>query len=196
VEETGLRVLVAARSWWTREALLRVLERDGFAAVDETERADVAVVDIDDVDGPARLAELRSHDVPAVALSDGRSRVADALGRSASYAVKSELEPDRLAHLVRLAASREAIFVQAGSEPLEGLGEGAAERYALTPRELDVLRCLAAGRTNAEIAAELHLAPSSVKKLVSRCLARLGVRNRVEAALLVQKDVGLSGRVY
>jgi len=188
VEESGLRVLVAARSWWTREALLRVLERRGFTAVEEAERPDVAVVDIDDAGGPARLAELRSRDVPAVALSDGRGQVAGALAQSASYAVKSELEPERLAHLVRLAASREALFVQAGPEPLEGLGESAAERYALTPRELDVLRCLAAGRTNAEIAAELHLAPSSVKKLVSRCLARLGVRNRVEAALLVHRE--------
>ncbi|HVV59059.1 MAG TPA: LuxR C-terminal-related transcriptional regulator, partial [Gaiellaceae bacterium] len=47
---------------------------------------------------------------------------------------------------------------------------------------------VAAGRTNAEIAASLHLAPSSVKKLVSRCLARLGVRNRVEAALLARRE--------
>jgi DNA-binding NarL/FixJ family response regulator len=194
VQPTGLRVLVAARSWWTREAVLRVLERRGLHPVDADDRADVAVVDLDDADGPARLAELRSRDVPAVALSDGRGQVVGALAQSASYAVKGELDPERLAHLVCLAASREALFVQAGPEPL--LAETPVERYALTPRERDVLRCLALGRTNAEIAAELHLAPSSVKKLVSRCLARLGVRNRVEAALLVQREGGLSEHVY
>jgi DNA-binding NarL/FixJ family response regulator len=195
VEETGLRVLVAARSWWTREAVLRVLERRGLVPVDEPGEADVAVVDVDDVDGHARLAELRAREVPCIALSDGRSRVASALGLSASYAVKAELDPERLAELVRLAAGGEALFVQAGREPLEALGESAAERYALTPRELDVLRALAAGRTNAEIAAELHLAPSSVKKLVSRCIARLGVRNRVEAALVAQREGVVSGPV-
>jgi DNA-binding NarL/FixJ family response regulator len=196
VQPTGLRVLVAARSWWTREAVLRVLERRGLHPVDADDRADVAVVDVDDADGPARLAELRSRDVPAVALSDGRGQVVGALAQSASYAVKGELDPERLAHLVCLAASRAALFVQAGREPLRRLGETPVERYALTPRELDVLRCLALGRTNAEIAAELHLAPSSVKKLVSRCLARLGVRNRVEAALLVQREGVLSEHVY
>jgi DNA-binding NarL/FixJ family response regulator len=189
-------VLVAARQWWWREAMLRVLERRGLRPVDAPEAADVAVVDVDDSDGAQRLADLRARDVPCIALSDGRSRVSAVLGVSASYAIKSEVDPDRLAELVRLAATGRALFVQAGAAPLESLGETAAARYALTPRELDVLRRIAAGRTNAEIAAELHLAPSSVKKVVSRCFARLGVRNRVEAALVAQREGVVSGHVY
>lgn len=55
----------------------------------------------------------------------------------------------------------------------------------LTPREREVLTGIADGLTNVEIGERLYLAPSSVKKVVSRCLAKLNVRNRTEAALLV-----------
>ena len=58
----------------------------------------------------------------------------------------------------------------------------------VTPRERDVWLQIARGHTNAEIAAALHLAPSSVKKLVSRLLQRLDVRNRTEAALLARVE--------
>jgi len=156
------------------------------------ERLDVALVDLDDSDGAATLVELRGHDLPCVAVSGGRgpTEVAAALNAAASYAVKSELDPERLTHLVRIAASEDALFVQASRRSLENLVEAGdpVVRLSLTPRELDVLRLLADGRTNSEIAATLHLAPSSVKKLVSRILARLGVRNRVEAALVARRE--------
>jgi DNA-binding NarL/FixJ family response regulator len=198
-----MSVLVVARSWCWREAALRVLERQEFAVVAAlggdamrrvaAQRVDVAIVDLDDPEGARTLADLREHGVPCIAVSDGRGRneVAAALNASASYAVKSELDPDRLAHLVRIAASGDALFVRASRRSLERLVPAEDElstRFGLTARELDVLTLVAAGRTNAEIATALHLAPSSVKKLVSRCLARLGVRNRVEAALLARRE--------
>jgi DNA-binding NarL/FixJ family response regulator len=195
-EAQELRVLVAARCWWWREAILRVLERRGLRPVDEPHLADVAIVDLDDVDGSAQLAALRRRELPCIALAESSSRIASALAASASYAVKGEVGPDRLAQLARLAARGDELFVHAGGAPLEGLGEPPAKRLNLTPRELDVLRHLADGRTNAEIAAALHLAPSSVKKLVSRCLARLGVRNRVEAALVARREGVVTGHVY
>ena len=128
-----------------------------------------------------------------IAVGDGRGRneVAAALNAAASYAVKSELDPDGLSQLVRIAASGDALFVRASRRALERLvlaEDDVSTRFGLTARELDVLTLMAAGRTNAEIATELHLAPSSAKKLVSRCLARLGVRNRVEAALLARRE--------
>lgn len=53
---------------------------------------------------------------------------------------------------------------------------------ALTEREAQVLRLLARGATNREIAAELHLGPDAIKKHASAVYRKLGVRNRTEAA--------------
>jgi DNA-binding CsgD family transcriptional regulator len=62
----------------------------------------------------------------------------------------------------------------------------AGQRYnadALTPRERDVLRLLGDGRTNQEIARDLHLAPGTVRLHVKHILAKLGAANRTQAAL-------------
>lgn len=53
----------------------------------------------------------------------------------------------------------------------------------LSPRERDVLRILATGSTNADISSELHLSETTVKTHISGIFVKLGVRNRVEAAL-------------
>jgi len=62
----------------------------------------------------------------------------------------------------------------------------------LTPRETDVLACLGRGLSNAGIAAELVIGEATTKTHVSRVLAKLGVRSRVQAAIVAQ-DAGLAG---
>ncbi len=54
----------------------------------------------------------------------------------------------------------------------------------LSPRERDVLACLAAGRTNREIAAELSLAVTTAKSYLSSIYKKLGVSNRTQAAIV------------
>ncbi len=67
----------------------------------------------------------------------------------------------------------------------------AADRLAeLTDREREVAVAVGHGRSNAEIAAELYMGVPTVKTYVSRILARLGLNNRVQIALLVH-DAGL-----
>jgi DNA-binding NarL/FixJ family response regulator len=59
-----------------------------------------------------------------------------------------------------------------------------SDALVLSPREREVLPLLAAGLTNREIGAEIHLSADAIKKHVSAILRKLGARNRTEAARL------------
>jgi DNA-binding NarL/FixJ family response regulator len=70
------------------------------------------------------------------------------------------------------------------------LSDAARDRLAtLTDRERDVVRAVARGLSNAEIGRELGMREATVKAHVSRVLAKLGLANRVQAAILVH-DAG------
>jgi DNA-binding CsgD family transcriptional regulator len=64
--------------------------------------------------------------------------------------------------------------------------------YGLTERELTVLQLVAAGRTNAQIGAELFISPRTAGVHVTNILRKLGVSNRVQAAALAER-AGLAG---
>lgn len=78
--------------------------------------------------------------------------------------------------------------------PLEGAeteaadpAERASRRLGLTARELEVLRMVAAGRNNHEIAAELFISAKTASVHVSHILAKLGLGNRTEAAAMAHR---------
>jgi DNA-binding NarL/FixJ family response regulator len=85
------------------------------------------------------------------------------------------LGPTVLARLVDSYVNRPA-----PATPVPGLAD-------LTDREVDVLRSMSCGHSNAEIAAELFLAETTVKTHVTRVLAKLGVRDRVQAVVLAHR---------
>jgi DNA-binding CsgD family transcriptional regulator len=90
---------------------------------------------------------------------------------------------------VRLLAQRARIPLQ---PPAAGATETPApsrarEPYGLTGRELAVLRLLAAGRSNAQIGAELYISPSTASVHVSSILRKLGVSTRVQAAAVAER---------
>jgi DNA-binding NarL/FixJ family response regulator len=89
------------------------------------------------------------------------------------------------------AIARRLIRLVAGDPGATARQEKARRGLAtLTPREHQVAAAIAQGRSNADIAAELHMSVATVKAHVSRLLAKLGAVNRVQIALLVQ-DVAM-----
>ena len=91
------------------------------------------------------------------------------------------LAPTAIKHLIRQFAT---------TQPAERPGghRGAQIRQALTDREQEVFARIAAGMSNSEIAASLHLSEGTVKIHVGRILAKLGLRDRVQAVVLAYES--------
>lgn len=82
--------------------------------------------------------------------------------------------------------------VAGGETPFDPRHPGKPPSAApLSPRERDVLRAVASGATNAEIAAALGLGAETVKTLLARCCSKLGVRRRAEAVAVALRDGAL-----
>ncbi|MGW0801723.1 response regulator [Nonomuraea sp. NPDC002799] len=117
--------------------------------------------------------------------------VYDALRAGASGFLLKDVTAERLFDAVRVIAAGEALLAPAVTRRLIGefarLGPGAgapvAALSALTPRETQVLRLVAEGLSNPEIAARLTVTEETVKTHVSRVLGKLGLRDRTQAVV-------------
>ena len=121
-----------------------------------------------------------------------------ALSAGASGFLLKDVTPEHLVAAVRMVRSGDALLAPAITrrlvERFAGRDADTAAIHrdlsALTPRELEVLRLLAQGLSNAELAARLHLSEATVKTHVARILAKLGLRDRVQA-VVVAYEAGL-----
>ena len=102
-----------------------------------------------------------------------------------SYLLK-ESHPSDVAAAVRRSARGEAVIHPTIASRL--LGEGSGGPDELSERELQVLRLLAAGRSNATIAGELQISEQTVKKHVSNILGKLHVADRTQAAVYAWQE--------
>ena len=114
-----------------------------------------------------------------------------AMKAGASGFLLKDASREQLASAVRTVAAGEALLAPAITRRLiedfcRGPAPGAAASSAaerLSQRELDVVRLVAQGLTNAEIAARLYLGETTIKSHVARTLAKLGLRDRVQIAV-------------
>ncbi|MPZ71384.1 MAG: hypothetical protein GEU71_17950 [Actinobacteria bacterium] len=117
-----------------------------------------------------------------------RRRAEEALRRALDLAARLGAEP--LKGEIEGLARRARIDLAPGEAPPRPSDE---DRLGLTPRELEVLELVAAGRTNPQIAQELFISAKTAGIHVSHILAKLGVTGRVEAATLAER-LGLFGQ--
>ncbi|MEV7076245.1 response regulator [Streptomyces sp. NPDC091972] len=116
--------------------------------------------------------------------------VYEALRAGASGFLLKDAPPDRLLHGIRTVAMGAALLDPDVTRQLVGRyaarirpADGARADIPLTPRELEVLRLIADGLSNSEIAAALVISQETVKTFVSRILTKLSLRDRVQAVV-------------
>jgi DNA-binding NarL/FixJ family response regulator len=178
---------------------------DGTAAVELARhlRPDVVLVDIrmPGLDGLAVTRRLAGPDVAdplrvlVVTTFDLDEYVHTALRNGACGFLLKRSSPALLVEAVRAAVAGDALISPSVTvRLLRHLTAGpAAGPERLTDREIEIVRVLAHGRTNAEIAAELFLAAGTVKNHVAAIQRKLGVRNRVGIAAWAW-DTGIARR--
>lgn len=174
--EPGLHVLATATDG---ERLLEAVHRF---------RPDVAVMDLQMpyMSGLTCLERIRAEGLPVrvlvlSAFGDAHSLRAAVEGGADGFSLKTD-SPRATVAAIRQVAAGQLVFPQAARRWLHAPSSGAADPSALTDREEAVLAFVAEGKSNADIAAALHLSESTVKFHLRNLFAKLGVVNRTEAA--------------
>ena len=159
------------------------------------ERPDVVLMDVrmPVLDGIAATARIVAAGLPTRVLVlttfDLDEVVFEALRAGAAGFLLKTGPADDLVRAVRVVASGESLLSPSVTRRLveefarRPSGAPPAAVNELTPRELDVLKLLARGLSNAEIATELFVEASTVKSHVASILAKLGLRDRVQAVV-------------
>jgi len=181
---------------------------DGQAAIDlvQRERPDVILMDIrmPRVDGIAATRQITGAGtltrVVILTTYELDEYVFDALAAGASAFLLKAAPPEDLIRAIRVVASGDALLAPSVTRRLieefakrpEPQARKAKQLDALTEREREVLREVAGGFTNSEIAARLHVAETTVKTHVAHVLDKLELRDRVQAVILAY-EAGLAG---
>ena len=195
IVRTGLRMILDAQ----QDVEVVAEAADGVEAVRLARqlRPDVCLLDVrmprmNGIDATRELAGPDVIDPLAVVVIttfDLDEYVHGALKAGARGFLLKDAGPELLSQAVHAAANGEALIAPSVTvRLLASFAAGSASTVAqpldpLTPREEEVLLAVARGRTNAEIADELHISLSTVKSHLAALMAKLGVRNRVEIAL-------------
>ena len=211
--DEGLRILLADDQELVRVGFRLILERAGFLVVGEAADGaeavamarqttpDVALMDVrmprmDGIEATRRVVAAQPGTrVLALTTFDLDRYVYAAVSAGASGFLLKDAPPDDLVHAVRVVARGEAMLSPALTRRLlqrfatgPAPGQLSPALQQLSRRDLEVLRLVARGLSNAEIGAELHLSLGTVKAYVSKLLSRLNLRDRVQLAVLAYES--------
>jgi DNA-binding NarL/FixJ family response regulator len=206
------RVLIADDDALARTALRTVFDahddielvaeaHDGLQAVEHAARLhpDVVLLDIrmpnlDGLEAARQILSSASNRSRVIMLTtfDLDEYVYDAMKAGASGFLRKDAPPERLIAFVRSVDDDDALLdptitrrlVERYARPRESDTGATGKLSELTPREREVLVQVARGRSNGEIASEMYLSEATVKTHVSRILAKLDLRDRVQAVVL------------
>jgi len=188
---TGLRAIIGAH-----DDLTVVAEAADGSEVPDVLRAapDVVLMDIrmpaiDGIQATRHIVDTAAAPPKVLVLTtfENDDYVYDALRAGAAGFLLKRARPDEITAAVRLVAGGESLLFPTAIRRLAAVratgpsspGPGAG----LTAREADVLRLMARGLSNTEIAAELVVSPETVKTHVGNVLAKLGARDRTQAVI-------------
>jgi DNA-binding NarL/FixJ family response regulator len=157
---------------------------------------DVVMPELDGIEATRRIrrASPASQILVLTSFADDQ-KVREAIEAGAiGYLLKDVLKADLLRAIQTAAQGKPTLHPEAQSYLMRQVSTPStpAPSINLTERELDVLRLIAQGQSNKEIATTLHLTEGTVKGYVSAILAKLGVADRTQAALHAVKH-GLAG---
>jgi DNA-binding NarL/FixJ family response regulator/class 3 adenylate cyclase len=217
-EEDGLRVLIVDDQALVRAGFRMILDAepdvevvgeagDGSEAIAEVRRLrpdvvlmDVRMPELDGIEATRRLlADGGGEGTKIVMLTtfDMDEYVYEALRAGASGFLLKDVPPEQLVAGIRAVASGEALLAPSITRrvieefmqrPPEGTRPPPPELEELTAREAEVLKLVARGLSNAEIAKELVVSDTTVKTHVARILMKLGLRDRVQAVVLAYES--------
>lgn len=210
-----LRVVVADDQALVRAGFRMILTSDGIDVVAEAvngadaveavrrTRPDVVLMDIrmpemDGLEATRRILAGGNGEPRVIILTtfDLDHYVYAALSAGASGFLLKDVTPEHLVAAVRMVRDGDALLAPAITRRLvERFARRDADSAAihrdlasLTARELEVLQLLAQGLTNAELAARLQLSEATVKTHVARILAKLALRDRVQAVIVAYES--------
>jgi RNA polymerase sigma factor (sigma-70 family) len=210
----AIRVLIAEDETLIRQSLAQLLDAEPdievVAVAADGEQAlhlcrqhlpDVVLMDLkmprmDGIEATKRIKqEMPSVEVCILTIYDDDLNLFEALRAGAKGYVLKDATPQQVAEAIRIIASGGGILspslVPKVLAEFQRFAETKAELRKLfsdlTPRERDILRLLAQGKSNKEIAQTLFLSEKTVRNYVSNILRKLEVNSRTEAALLAAK---------
>jgi DNA-binding NarL/FixJ family response regulator len=214
-----ISVLLADDQHLVRAGFRSLLKRDRDVTVvgeastgDEAVRAarelrpDVILMDIrmPGMDGIAATKEILAFSTAKVIILttfETDEYVFAALAAGASGFLTKEIDPDGLRKAVRVVAAGDALLSpsvtrrvvgQFVHRPVPASATGSDRLAVLTEREREVVRLVATGLSNDDIAKELVISPLTAKTHITRAIAKLGVRDRVQLVIIAYED-GLAG---